>query len=97
MKGLSGKYFHTWLNGEVSRQGYIIDSLEDGRLRVGLFSFLDGAPVAEETIPFSGSMTVYGSAAEMRAAWVEHRVQCHGEDRDWLERANKVWDCVYQD
>jgi len=70
-KSLEGKFFHTFKDGELQWQGYIVAEQRDGYYLVQLFEWVLGEPSTQKVVHI-GSMAdweLYDSADEMNDAF----------------------------
>ena len=69
--GVTGRFFHSRVDGRIRRQGYVVAELPGERYLVRMLSWLDGLPV-EERIVRGEEMrrwSFYPTARDMRWAW----------------------------
>ena len=70
-KSLEGKFFHSFKDGEISWQGYVVAEQSDGYYLVQLFEWVLGEPSTQKVVHI-GSMAdweFYSSSDEMNDAY----------------------------
>ena len=70
-KSLEGKFFHSFKNGEIEWQGYVVAEQADGYYLVQLFEWVLGEPSTKRVVHIGamGDWKFYSSADEMNDAY----------------------------
>lgn len=81
-RGLVGRFFHSFEDGEIDWQGEVVGDIGDGRYLVALFSWLDGCSYKQQIVALNDMATwsFYDSSNDMNAAYARSR-QGRADDR----------------